>query len=94
MNDAAVFLYPLLTALLLGAAGALWQARNPHREIEARRRLIELDVQAPAWKRLPQWREYRDQQDDPARLARAARRRAIAFGLSALGVASAIALGA
>lgn len=93
MSGAAIFLYPVLVVLVVGAAGAIWQARNPRREIEARSRLIDLDVQAPNWKRLPQWQEYRDQQDDPARFARAARRRAIVFGVGAMGVAIAIALG-
>ena len=94
MSDNQVFLYPLLAFLVLGALGALWQARNPQREVDARRRLLEGNVHLSRWQAMPQWRAYCTQQDDPVRLARTARRRAALLGVAAAATAAALALGA
>lgn len=94
MSDWAVFLWPLLAFFVLGALGAAWQARHPAREIAARNRLIERHPQAPRWKAMPKWAGYRAQQDDPLRLARSARRRAVLLASFAAGIAAMLLLGA
>lgn len=94
MSDWAVFLWPLLGLFGIGALGAAWEARNPEREIAARARLLEQDPMAPRWRQMPLWDTYRSQQDDPARFARSARRRALILGACAGAVAVALLLGA
>ena len=93
MSEWAVFEWPLLAFLVIGALGAIWQARNPEREIAARKRLLERNLQLPRWKQMPLWDRYREMQDDPVREARSARLRAILLGGAAVAVATALMLG-
>ena len=93
MSGWAVFLWPLLVFLAIGALGALWQARHPESEIAARERLIAIHRDSPRWRGMPSWQAYRAVQDDPVRYARSAYRRTIVLGLAAAAVALSLALG-
>ena len=86
-----VYLWPLLGFFVLGALGALWQARNPQADIAAREKLLERNVDAPRWRAMPLWKAYRAGQEDPVRHARSARRRAMALLIGAFAVALALA---
>jgi hypothetical protein len=77
-----VYLLPLAAMLAVGSLGAAWQARHAKSEIAARARIIARSLRVRDWQRIPKWTEYRAQQDDPARFARQARRRAIGFAVA------------
>ena len=93
MTGADVYLWPMLVFLVLGTLGAAWQARNPEREIAARKHLLEQNLQAPRWRQMSLWDQYRATQNDPVREGRSARRRATVLGVAAVAVAMALALG-
>ena len=89
MSDDGLFLLPFFGFFAIAALGAWWQARNPEREIAARQRLLERDLNLPRWRQLRQWDSYLVQQNDPVRYARSAGRRAIVLtaGAALVGVA-------
>ena len=79
MSSLEVFLWPLAGFLAVAALAGWWQSRNSAAEAAARRKLMATDWEAKRWSEMPQWQAYQDQQQDPARIARAGRRRAFLF---------------
>lgn len=84
VSDAAIFLWPLFGLFSLAAAGASWQASNPGREIAAKEKILARDWRLPRWQKMPLWGGLRAQQQDAARFAKSASRRAKMFAASAL----------
>ncbi|HEX5257744.1 MAG TPA: hypothetical protein VFW35_03055 [Sphingomicrobium sp.] len=82
LHGNAVFLWPLFGFFLLCALLSLREAANPERTIAERGDGVE-DEPLPRPNPSSTYAAYRAQQDDPARIARSARRRAILFGLLA-----------
>jgi uncharacterized membrane protein len=72
----SVYLWPLVAFLLVGAAGALWQSRNPETEAKARSRVLQHHSELPSWQRMRLWQTHNEQKQDPERIRRSAKRRA------------------
>ena len=84
MSAVEIFLWPVVGFLLVAALAGLWQARNPVEDSAARRKLNARNWELDRLRTTPLWQRYQEQQLDPDRIARSARRRSLILaGLAA-----------